>query len=441
MNHRNKASIRDANAPWNLWKIFLPGVDEEAWQDAARKAAHVLGNLPASSFGTIDEMLEAVLMERQFGEDHWRLSLAKRVYYGIVRPILPVSVRPLLRRLLLAPQKERLPLDWPIEDRYVRFQFEMLRNVMEGAGARSTPYVGLWPDGKRYAFVLTHDIETARGQGFVRQVMELEERYGFRSCFNFVPEDYEVDLSLLDELRERGFEVGVHGLKHDGKLFRSQRSFQRRVGKINRYLKEWNATGFRAPFTHRHPEWMQMLNIEYDSSFFDTDPFETIPGGTMSIWPFMIGDFVELPYTLPQDHTLISTLGEKTPKLWLEKVDFIEQHGGLAMMITHPDYLLAPACFAIYEEFLKKMSARTGYWHQLPGEVARWWKQRLAIDTTVPPDGNPGLADGAVIGTMRMNDEIARGDVPTSRPVHLLPQIAVAALQVLSLFSLVPYLI
>ncbi|MEP7217714.1 MAG: hypothetical protein ABI876_02295, partial [Bacteroidota bacterium] len=197
----------------------------------------------------------------------------------------------------------------------------------------------------------------------------------------------------------------------------------------------------RGPFTHRHPEWMQMLNIEYDSSFFDTDPFETIPGGTMSIWPFMIGDFVELPYTLPQDHTLISTLGEKTPKLWLEKVDFIEQHGGLAMMITHPDYLLAPACFEIYEEFLKKMSARTGYWHQLPAGVARWWKQRLAIDTTVPPDGNSSLADGVVIGTMRINDEIAREDIPTPRPVHLLPQIAVATLQVLSLFSLVPYLI
>ena len=43
---------------------------------------------------------------------------------------------------------------------------------------------------------------------------------------------------------------------------------------------------------------MRHLEIEYDLSFFDTDPFEPIPGGTMSIWPFFIGHFVELPYTL-----------------------------------------------------------------------------------------------------------------------------------------------
>ena len=32
---------------------------------------------------------------------------------------------------------------------------------------------------------------------------------------------------------------------------------------------------------------MQALEIEYDLSFFDTDPCEPIPGGTMSIWPFL----------------------------------------------------------------------------------------------------------------------------------------------------------
>jgi hypothetical protein len=37
-------------------------------------------------------------------------------------------------------------------------------------------------------------------------------------------------------------------------------------------------------------------------SFIDVGPFELITGGTMSIWPFSIGHFIELPNTLVQDH-------------------------------------------------------------------------------------------------------------------------------------------
>jgi hypothetical protein len=131
--------------------------------------------------------------------------------------------------------------------------------------------------------------------------------------------------------------------------------------------------------THRHPEWMQALEIEYDLSFFDTDPFEPMPGGTMSIWPFMMGRFVELPYTLCQDHTLMVTLAERTPRLWLKKVEFIRRSRGLALLNVHPDYLRDPGRFAIYESFLKSMREGNDYWHALPRETARWWRSRAAV--------------------------------------------------------------
>ena len=116
----------------------------------------------------------------------------------------------------------------------------------------------------------------------------------------------------------------------------------RRAKRINAHLKELDAVGFRSPLTMRNPEWMQALEIEYDLSFFDTDPYEPMPGGTMSIWPFILGHFVELPYTLMQDYTLTAVLGETTPRLWLQKVDFIERYHGMALVNTHPDYLLNP---------------------------------------------------------------------------------------------------
>jgi len=46
---------------------------------------------------------------------------------------------------------------------------------------------------------------------------------------------------------------------------------------------------------------MQSLEIDYDLSFFDTDPFEPIPGGTMSIWPFLLGGLVVMKIALALD--------------------------------------------------------------------------------------------------------------------------------------------
>jgi hypothetical protein len=273
----------------------------------------------------------------------------------------------------------RFPLGWPIEDRYVRFQFACAAEVLRQRKVDCGVHVNFWPEGRRFALVLTHDVESAAGVEFAPRLAELEERLGFHSSFNFVPERYRVDPELLSALRQRGFEVGVHGLKHDGRLFSSQRIFTRRAAKINEYLRAWAATGFRAPYTHRNPEWLQALNIEYDLSFFDTDPYEPMPGGAMSIWPFLLGSFVELPYTLVQDHTLMVVLGERTPSAWLDKVDFVERWRGMALVNAHPDYLLEPQRLAIYEAFLRAMKEKENYWHAAPGEVARWWRRRAGF--------------------------------------------------------------
>ncbi|HVZ42102.1 MAG TPA: hypothetical protein VHI13_22675 [Candidatus Kapabacteria bacterium] len=400
------------NAPWKLWQLLDPGISAEDWQQAIYHALHALDGLPALNAGRdLTSLVDTILTERQFGPEHWRLSAIRRFYYSAIRPLLPVSLRPMLRRMFLSRQRNNAMLRWPIEDRYVRFQVEMLRYLIARRGVAELPYMALWPQGRRYAFVLTHDIESSVGQDFVCAVADLEERFGFRSAFNFVAEDYRVDRGLMHDLRERGFEIGVHGLKHDGKLFRSRKSFGEQATRINAYLREWGAAGFRSPFTHRHPDWMQALQAEYDSSFFDTDPFETIPGGTMSIWPFQLGRLTELPFTLSQDHTLVSTLAESTPRLWLDKIQFIERHSGMAMMITHPDYLRLPEFFGVYEKFLRVMSVRTGYWHALPRDVARWWRARGALPGIgLDEEGALKIFPEGSVGTIRVGDSRSDDD-------------------------------
>lgn len=342
--------------------------------------------------------LEYYLGEGQFGLERYNLNGAKRLYYQL-KPILPRSLVRIARRSYRAHQENNFPLNWPIEPRLVRFlqrawnlNSELRTPNSELSNSSSTTchlplatFKSFWPDSSHFSFVLTHDVETEKGLQCVKKLADIDLHYGFRSSFNFVPERYSLTPKLRAELNEESFEVGVHGLKHDGKLFFSKEIFEKRASRINHYLKNWDAVGFRSPLTHRNPEWMQSLEIEYDSSFFDTDPYETMPGGTMSIWPFSIGHFVELPYTLPQDSTLFITLGETSIDIWKRKLDWIAENQGMALVNVHPDYIdfenkggkgaqSGKYPLRFYLEFLDYVKNKGNYWHALPREVARWWR-------------------------------------------------------------------
>jgi glycosyltransferase involved in cell wall biosynthesis len=248
-----------------------------------------------------------------------------------------------------------------------------------------------WPEGKKFAFVLTHDVESKTGLSRCRSLMQLELELGFRSSFNFVPEgSYQVPTELREELTAKGFEIGIHDLKHDGRLFTSYSNFKRRAARINHYAREWGASGFRSGFMLRNLDWLHDLNVQYDASTFDTDPFEPQPEGAHTIFPYWVPrpggnssseGYVELPYTLPQDSTLFLVLGETTPEIWMRKLDWIAEHGGMALVIVHPDYVSFngsrqtatdyPA--ALYREFLAYVKTKYSgqYWHALPREAAK----------------------------------------------------------------------
>ena len=394
-----EARLYATNTPANVWRLLTdPPPSAADWSAAIKTAA---ARLPeAARADDIETLLYLTLGEGQFGPRHWELGSATRLYY-LLKPVLPRWSTRLLRRAGGRATGSSPALGWPIEARYAEFQWEVAKALLRRTGKRALPFINFWPHGHRYAFVLTHDVETAAGQDQVAALAELDASYGFRSSFNFVPERYAVDRNLLAQLRSSGFEIGVHGLKHDGKLFSSYREFMRRAQSINRHLNDFGAVGFRAPLTHRNPTWMQALEIDYDLSFFDSDPYEPIPGGTMSLWPFEIGRFVELPYTLVQDYTLTEVLRETTPRLWLEKTDFIASYGGLVLVNTHPDYLKNPITRSVYIEFLAAMRSRADFWQALPMEIANWWRARSRAQSLEELDGGvAGLIDES--GTLRL---------------------------------------
>ena len=276
-----------------------------------------------------------------------------------------------------------------------------------------------WPEGKKFAFVLTHDVESRAGLEQCRSLMQLEMELGFRSSFNFVPEgDYRVPAELREELTTAGFEVGIHDLKHDGHLFGSHRGFKRRAVRIKGYAREWGASGFRSGFMLRNLDWLHDLDLQYDASTFDTDPFEPQPDGRHTIFPFWVprpttdsstnqqpgsnsfsGGYVELPYTLPQDSTLFLLLCEKTTDIWRRKLDWIAQHGGMALIDTHPDYMALDGSsqkagkypIRLYRELLDYIrSSYSGeYWAALPRQVAVYLlESRMLAQNRAPLNWN-----------------------------------------------------
>jgi glycosyltransferase involved in cell wall biosynthesis len=297
-----------------------------------------------------------------------------------------------VRRWFAVRKRERVLGSWPI---------------LPGSETPPQNWPG-WPESKQFSLVLTHDVESQVGVEKCRQLMELEMKLGFRSSFNFIPEGgYAAPRALLQELKGNGFEVGVHDLYHDGSLYRSRKEFSRHAEKINRYLKDWGAVGFRSGAMFHNLDWLHDLDVAYDTSTFDTDPFEPQPDGMNTIFPFWVpkpknsnpssngngngihqldspsasrSGYVELPYTLPQDSTLFLLFNERHPDIWFQKLDWIARHGGMALLNVHPDYVhfegeaRTALTFPLecYERFLRYLRERYAgrYWQPLSKDLA-----------------------------------------------------------------------
>ena len=302
------------------------------------------------------------------------ISYTNRLFY-LLKPFIPRVLQIALRRRRVYIKRSLYKDIWPIDER---------------ACKKPDGWAG-WPDQKQFALILMHDVDTEKGQRKCRQLVQLDEQMGFRSLFSFVPEGYNVSRELRQDIVKRGFEVGVHGLKHDGKLFQSRKKFQHHAIRINDYLRDWKSVGFVSPSMHHNLDWNHELNIEYDASTFDTDPFEPQPDGITTIFPFVVHGtngqrgYVELPYTLPQDFTLFVIMKEKNIDIWKRKLDWIAEIGGMALLITHPDYMNGNngRCTSdeypmeFYREFLDYVKGKYEgrYWNPLPKEMASFWKE------------------------------------------------------------------
>jgi hypothetical protein len=293
---------------------------------------------------------------------------------------MPSAVRRTLQRTYFRGFKVRPFPRWPVDKTVDNILARLLLLCIRARGVEELPFIWFWPDGARTCAIVTHDVETPLGRDRCSWLMDVDESHGIKSSFQIVPEErYTISLALLDEIRNRGFEINIHDLNHDGHLFRDHAEFISRAKRINDYASEFGARGFRSGQLYRRPDWYDAFTFAYDMSIPNAAHLEIQRGGCCTVMPYFIGDVVELPLTTTQDYSLFHILKDFSSEIWDQQIESISDSHGLISFIAHPDYLHERSAQQAYAALLTHLSTlreKRGCWVALPGEVESWWRQR-----------------------------------------------------------------
>lgn len=337
-----------------------------------------------------NEVIDNLRFER-YPQPHRRAyeNRLKKIYYEL-RPLTTPRLRRRIQRFDTRKWREiRFP-KWPVDTTVETICEDLLLMSLRANGVDEVPFIWFWPRGATGCIVMTHDVETQAGLDFCLKLADLDRTFDIRTAYQLIPERrYQVPKSLLEEIRSRGCEVGVHDLNHDGKLFDDREQFLRRAKKINEYGRQYKANGFRAAVLYRNFDWYDKLEFSFDMSAPNVAPLDPQRGGCCTVMPYFIGHVLEVPLTTTQDYTLFHLLNERSPDHWKVQTKTILDHHGLVSFIVHPDYILDPDYLLVYKNLLRylaELRSKKSLWFALPGEVDRWWRARDRM--SVVKDGN-----------------------------------------------------
>ena len=375
--------------------------------------------------------------------EQWRsgpMSALSNLYYWL-RPAMPVNVRRHLQSLYLRGW-DKLPFpQWPVDCSVDNLLRELLLLSLRASGAKQIPFIWFHSlRGQSSCALMTHDVETQSGMDFCATLMDIDDSFGIKASFQIVPEDrYKFGPQLLEDIRQRGFEICVHDLNHDGHLYKNREQFLKRAAKINSYGKELGADGCRAAVLYRKQLWFDALKFSYDMSVPNVAHLDPQRGGCCTVMPYFLNGILEIPVTTVQDYTLHNILHDYSISIWKQQIGIIMEKHGCMSFIVHPDYLQQPRQLAVYKEllaYLDQLRRDCNVWITTPREVNRWWRQRAAMTLDESPEGwrirGPGAERARIAWASMRSMAISRFLWKTSleAPSTPLEPLAVASSQV-----------
>lgn len=271
----------------------------------------------------------------------------------------------------------------------------LVRSIVEEHAP--TAGIPLWPEGKEYAVVLTHDVDSdfaLRHRRALDRLRKTEEKVEARSAWLVVTKLLGTGLAALDDLYAAGHEIGFHGTRHDHRLaFLPPISLAERIKSASVLIERFRARGFRSPASLRTPAMFHALDgsFEYDMSMHDAISHPATPTsgteGCSTCHPFLIGgtDLLEIPTTVPEEwYCELRGLGpEETLQRQLEALDRVGARGGVANVLAHPEPQLSlrEPWLEVYRRLVERVAADERAWLVRPGDLNRHWRsRRTAID-------------------------------------------------------------
>lgn len=306
-------------------------------------------------------------------------KMQRQIYYWM-RPLLGVSVRKHLQRAALRNWEQISFPAWPVDRTVDRLFEKVLELSMRAHGVDTVPFIWFWPDGHRSCAIMTHDVEDTAGVNRCELLMDMNTAFAVPASFQFIPERrYQVSSAFLDHVRQRGFEVNVHDLNHDGHLFDDREEFARRAAKINAYARSFGSTGFRSAVLYRNLAWYGDFEFSYDMSVPNVAHLDPQRGGCCTVMPFFVDDVLELPLTTTQDYSLFNILEDYSIDLWKRQIRTILDGHGLISFNIHPDYICDDRSLGAFTALLRHLAAlreEKRIVMMSPGEADRWWRER-----------------------------------------------------------------
>ena len=131
-------------------------------------------------------------------------NVMRSAYYRL-RPHLGVTVRKQLQRLWFRGRTKITFPSWPLDRTSDQILEKLLFLAMKAHRVERIPFIWFWPNGHKSCVILTHDVEESAGVDFCPSLMDIDDSFGIKSSFHFIPEErYAVSRALLERVRERG---------------------------------------------------------------------------------------------------------------------------------------------------------------------------------------------------------------------------------------------
>jgi hypothetical protein len=246
---------------------------------------------------------------------------------------------------------------WPL-DLSADFLEDLANNHPGGFATGPTPVV------------LTHDIDSAEGlENLVKWFLDAEEGVGARSTNFMVPCAWPLDHNLLEQVQERGHEIGIHGYDHSNRTpFVDSQTRRRRLAAARDLMERYGARGYRAPSLLRTRALFKDLAgvFSYDSSIPTSGGLFPVPNnGCASARPFIIEGIVEIPLTMPRDGSLrfLGYSPQQVLGLWVDCAHKIAASGGLVVLLTHCEAHFSGnrPMLEIYRHFLELIASSDSF--------------------------------------------------------------------------------